>query len=88
MRNNRSLEHGFTLVELLVVIAIIGVLSALLLRSLGRGKAAAQSAACTSNLRQLGISLQMYVSENQSYGPCQFGSQWRAAIGELIVRVN
>ena len=67
MQNNRSFECGFTLIELLVVITIIGVLAALLLVSLARAKAAAQSAACTSNLRQLGISLQMYVSENRYY---------------------
>src|SRR6266542_3121820 len=58
---------ALTLIELLVVIAIIAVLAALLLASLARAKATAQSAACKSNLRQLGISLQMYVSENRYY---------------------
>ena len=56
-----------TLVELLVVIAIIAVLAALLLPSLTRSKATAQSIACKSNLRQLGIYLQMYVSANRCY---------------------
>jgi prepilin-type N-terminal cleavage/methylation domain-containing protein/prepilin-type processing-associated H-X9-DG protein len=67
MQNLRSLEGGFTLIELLVVTAIIAVLSALLLASLARGKDVARSAACISNVRQLGISLQMFVSENHSY---------------------
>jgi prepilin-type N-terminal cleavage/methylation domain-containing protein/prepilin-type processing-associated H-X9-DG protein len=60
-------QRGFTLTELLVVIAIIALLAALLLLTLGRAKATAQSAVCKSNLRQLGISLQMFLSENHYY---------------------
>jgi prepilin-type N-terminal cleavage/methylation domain-containing protein/prepilin-type processing-associated H-X9-DG protein len=61
-------EHGFTLIELLVVIAIIGILSAMLLPALGRAKATAQRAGCTSNLRQLGLGTQIYVDENSGCG--------------------
>ena len=69
--NNSQASHdGFTLIELLVVIAIIGILAALLLPTLAKGKASAQSAACKSNLRQLGIALNMYVNEYGKYpGP-------------------
>ena len=60
----RALERGLTLVELLVVIAVLGVLAALLLPALTRGKDAARLARCTDNLRQLGLAAQIYWDEN------------------------
>jgi prepilin-type processing-associated H-X9-DG protein/prepilin-type N-terminal cleavage/methylation domain-containing protein len=67
VKYNSKAKSAMTLVELLVVIAIIAVLAALLLPSLTRSKATAQSIACKSNLRQLGIYLQMYLSANHCY---------------------
>jgi prepilin-type N-terminal cleavage/methylation domain-containing protein/prepilin-type processing-associated H-X9-DG protein len=69
---HRVNRNGFTLIELLVVIAIIALLVALLLPVLARSKAESQSTVCKSNLRQLGISLQMYVSENHFYPENRF----------------
>jgi prepilin-type N-terminal cleavage/methylation domain-containing protein/prepilin-type processing-associated H-X9-DG protein len=51
---------AFTLVELLVALAIIGILAGLLLPTLARGKQSARRAKCVSNLRQLGIAMQLY----------------------------
>ena len=68
----RSPVNAFTLIELLVVIGIIALLAAFLLPSLARSKAAAQSAACQSNLRQLGIGLQNFLSENHYYPENRF----------------
>lgn len=62
-------QAGFTLVELLVVIAIVAILAALLLPALSRAKDSAKSAACKSNLRQIGIALNLYTQESSHYPP-------------------
>src|SRR5438270_6517750 len=61
--------RAFTLIELMVVLAIIGVLTGLLLPVLNRTRETGRSAACLSNLHQIGIGLQIYVQENQNNLP-------------------
>lgn len=70
---SRSLDkfksHGFTLIELLVVIAIIAILAAILLPVLAAAQRRAYNVNCTSNLKQIGGAIQMFVDDNNDLLP-------------------
>ncbi|MCM8528578.1 MAG: prepilin-type N-terminal cleavage/methylation domain-containing protein, partial [Lentisphaeraceae bacterium] len=63
----------FTLIELLVVVAIIGILASMLLPSLSRAREKTKQAACVSNLKQLGITIFNFTSDEKDTLP---GGLW------------
>src|SRR6516225_5331855 len=66
---NHQGRRGFTLIELLVVVGVIGILVALLLPAVQSAREAARRANCASNLRQIAMAMQNYVSSTDSFPP-------------------
>ena len=75
--------RGFTLIELLVVIAIIAILAALLLPSLGNARDMARRSQCLSNLKQIGLSMEMYADNNDGW----YVEGWNGVAGKQWLTV-
>jgi prepilin-type N-terminal cleavage/methylation domain-containing protein len=74
-------REGFTLVELLVVIVILAALMALGIAGMRSAVTASKQAASSTNLRNIGVALQLYADDNQGKYPqtthtTGIGSAW------------
>jgi len=68
-RGHAPRRPGFTLIELIVVILIIAVLVSILLPALGGARKEARRIECLTNLKSLGVGLQLYYEDNDTTLP-------------------
>jgi prepilin-type N-terminal cleavage/methylation domain-containing protein/prepilin-type processing-associated H-X9-DG protein len=69
VRPPRCSRGAFTLIELLVVIAIIAILAALLFPVFAQAREKARQTMCASNMKQMGLALEMYRQDYDSRNP-------------------
>lgn len=81
---------GFTLIELLIVVAIIGILSAVVLTSLGSARGKAKEAKVKSQMASMRAQAELYASSNGNvYATGMFTAAASAnGLLELITAVN
>lgn len=75
-------KQSFTLLELLVTIGIIGILAAMIMPALNSSRERAKQIACIGNLKQIGLALNMYLSDNRFIMPYCTISPSNPAAGE------
>jgi prepilin-type N-terminal cleavage/methylation domain-containing protein/prepilin-type processing-associated H-X9-DG protein len=74
---NKTNRRGFTLIELLVVIAIIGLLAALLFPALNSALERGKRTACRSNMKQIGLAMMVFASDNNGWFPLAEDTDYR-----------
>lgn len=75
------MRRAFSLVEVMVVLAILAVLAALLYPVLQKAKSSGNEAACTSNLHQMHVALQLY--RDQWEGTDEPAHTWEMGLPDI-----
>lgn len=71
---SRKKRKRFTLIELLITIAILAILVGVLLPALRSAREKGRDISCSSNLKQIGTMLQIYVDSNDDVTPAVNGN--------------
>lgn len=71
---DEPLKRAFTMVEILVVVAIIGLLAAILFPAFNRVRASGRRTTCASNLKQIGMAINLYAQDNRFYPTLDFNA--------------
>jgi len=82
-------KRGFTLIELLVVVSITALLMGILLPAMGRARIQAKVVAVNAELRDIGLALELYSSDNSNKYPptrvdCMLGGHFYQLPVELV----
>ena len=78
-------QKGFTLIELLVVISIIGILSSIVLISMGGAREKARDAKRQSDIRQIATACELFYSDDEGYPVrADFAALKAADIGDYM----
>jgi prepilin-type N-terminal cleavage/methylation domain-containing protein len=86
--------RGFTLIELLTVIAIIGILAGIIVPVVGSVRRNAKESGNRSNLRQIGLGMNLFANDKRNFFPVAFytaqlaaqdGAQTGDSWGDVII---
>lgn len=81
-------NKGFTLIELLVVIAIIGILSGIVLTSLGSARNKAKDASAKGSLSSMRAQAEIYYDNLSSYSGVCAASETESGLADLKAAVD
>ncbi len=85
---NLNFKKGFTLIELLVVIAIIGILSGIVLTSLGSARNKAKDASASASMSSMRSQAELGANNSGEYVIALCSSTATGGLNSLVTAVN